>query len=468
MKQKRYIVILSFLLGIVIKPSFLLSLETEQFDSTITREESPAIEELDDVLKDEPKPFGELAEILRIYVKQPVWKHTRAPKTRDVLYLMPQRFIPGINGNLTANFFYNDVPSLKTSLGGLLDENAIAEKDTVLDYLPDPRGKTELIPLFKNVTLQERRIGVFMRAGLKKASLAAQIHTPFFLDERNCWLGGTKRTRLLKILQVKMSDIPIKEFYRLQFGIGDTRLVFGVEDLKVSSWSMNVGTQAIVPTSRLSYSPRYSSNLGKIIDAPNIDALKKVALHIARNVRNYFLDPRFGNCGHFGLGLYIEPRTSFLHGKLELWGRISFDALCPAHEDRLFFFNPTENPTDNFEYLRQYVLPSSLNVKVAPSGIFNAILATNFDIKKVNATLGYDFYSQQKEHIKKINHSTVKLHDVRVHDTQGFATSQHKLFAEALFQREKPTKMSLGGDATVASSNIGKDWTIYFKSTFLF
>ena len=438
------------------------------FDIYLPAPAGNEVDVIDETLRSVDPFIQEFVDLLRSYVKQPLWQHTRMPGIRDVLYLMPHEFTTRRNGELAVNFFYNEVPDMKTTVGNLLQENAIEDKDTILSYLPDPQNKSAVIPLFKKITLQERRIGFFVRAGLKRGPVSTQLLTSLFIDERNCWLGVRNRSKLLSYLQVDESSIPKKEFYKLKFGIGDTRLALGLDNLEAARWKLHIGLQAIVPTSKFSYAPKYESNVESIINASDIDELKQAAMDIVRNIRNYLIDPRFGNSGHFGIGLYFEPRANFFHEQLHLWGRLSFDALFAASEDRLFFFKQTLSTNDALNYLEQYVFPSSFNVRVCPSGIFNLVLAASTDIRSVQLTLGYDFYTQQQEHIKKMNHSLVKLQDLNVKAAESLKILQHKIFTEALYQNGKPFSIGVGGDVTVASANIGKDWTAYLKTTLLF
>jgi hypothetical protein len=120
------------------------------------------------------------------------------------------------------------------------------------------------------------------------------------------------------------------------------------------------------------------------------------------------------------------------------------------------------------DFVKQYLFPSSYLTTVYPGGVFNGVLAASTDIKKMRLSLGYDFYLQQSEKIKKIHNTNVTLEQLRVEDAQAPLVYQHKVFAEALYLKKfKRCNMAwgLGGDVTVASSGIGKDWTAYAKLT---
>lgn len=420
-----------------------------------------------------------LASFLSSYVQQPLWHHTRVPAIRDVLYLMPHEFAEKKKSEFAVNFFYNEVPHMKVTVGTLLKEDALLQEEEILELvlqnISSAQDRLMVASLFKKISLQERRLGFLLRAKLRAGPVTFQAHTSLQLDERNVYLSVTDRTLLLKLLQLRMSDVPVKECYRLGVGIGDTRLALGYDDLDVSGLNVRLGAQAIIPTSKLSYTSKYKTNIDVIADTADTTELTQAILSIVRNIRNYLLDPRFGNSGHFALGAYIDPHLSFCHDRFHLWGKLSYDMLFAAKEDRLFFFKPTPASEahgnvsqEALNYLEQNVFPSSFSVRVCPSSIFNAVLAVSTDAKKTRWTFGYDFYAQSREHIKKIRNSPVTCEQLKVKGTESLSVSQHKLFAQALYKNKLPVTLGLGGDATVASINIGKDWTVYFKTTLLF
>jgi len=413
----------------------------------------------------------ELAFFLSDYVKQPLWSNTRPPAVRDVLYLMPYKPTSEKNKSFSVNIFYNETPHMKVSVGSIIQDGAINDKDAILDLagLYDTQARASVIPLFKKVSLQERRIGALLQSDFKRGPLTANINTSLLLDERNCWLSKNPRTKLLDILGYKEKDIPIEEFYKLKVGIGDTKLGLDIKIIDKSNTSLNVGIQTTIPTSRLSYKPKYNVNIDSVGNTSDIDEFTESMLAITRNIRNYLLNPRFGNGGHFGFGFYTEAQTKILKDQAQIWTRLSFDTLFAAHEDRLFFFKQTQVPEnlnpgqDAFNYLKQYVLPTSFTSQVHPGCIFNFTLAANTDVGKTKWTGGYNFYAQEKERIKKIINSQVNLSDLKVSATEALQVLQHKIFVEAMYRNRLPFGLGVGLDGTILSSGIGKDWTLYIK-----
>ncbi len=436
-------------------------------------------------LRSDNSTVQELALYLSNYIKQPLWEYTRVPPVRDVLYLMPQVHTEKKKWEFAVNFFYNEVPHMKINIGNLLQKNVITHDNEIISLLlqnvTNLDDRIAVVAFFKKITIQERRIGALMQAQIKKGPIMVQLHTPLLINERNFWLGMRDRHALLTILQIDESVIPKKEFYKVKYGIGDTRIALGYDVLKSFKGNLNVGFQAIIPTSKLSYSSKYEINLENIAQISDIDDLKREMLKNVRNIRNYLIDPRFGNSGHFGIGVFVAPHVHFFDDQLHLFTKVSLDALFAAHEDRLFFFKQTLSADDMhgnepdavvgqkaYNYLRQYVFPSSFNVMVCPGIIFNGVVAGSVDFGNVQFTVGYDFYMQNKECFSKINNARVSLADLRVHDAESLQAMQHKLFSEALYKIQPSITISFGGDVAIMSTALGKDWTMYLKTAFLF
>jgi hypothetical protein len=62
--------------------------------------------------------------------------------------------------------------------------------------------------------------------------------------------------------------------------------------------------------------------------------------------------------------------------------------------------------------------PNLYRDTVYPGGVFNGVLAASTDIKKMRFSLGYDFYLQQAEKIKKLHNTNTTLDQLRIEDAQ--------------------------------------------------
>ncbi|MFA6263510.1 MAG: hypothetical protein WCW33_02960 [Candidatus Babeliales bacterium] len=422
-------------------------------------------------------------------VKEPLWKSTTHPAGRDLLYLLPYKIGAIEYGGFALNFLFNMTGNLNLTTNDLFSiEDALGQGDfynIVAGLLPTETTADEikeLIPFFKKITLQEYRSGMLAQFGLTRGPFSFQLHTSLQLVVRNLWLNMRDRSDLTDVLRQKfgVGDFDQHEGFLLRFGLGDTRLKLGLNTVNAPSVQVDVGLEAILPTSRFSYSPSIQLGLAKASFSDEEDALLAVKNSL-RGVRDYLLDPHLGN-GHFGFGCYLEAKIGLFHDLIQWWNHISYDVLFPDDEDRIFMFrktltpeniDPNAGPTPSQEllntYIRQYVFPSSFKSTVYPGGILNFVTAANVDFtKRVRFALGYDFYAQQEERIKSIHNTEIKIQDLRVEDAEVPSVYQHKIFSEILYHNPKPKSdfgIGVGGDITVGSRNIGEDWTAYIKIT---
>jgi len=429
--------------------------------------------------------INDIAFFLRSVVKAPLWNKTNAPAGRDMLYELPYKISAIQYGGFAFNVYFNTTNRMKVTAGDLFNVDAVQKEN--LDIFirevfegEDTAEMSQLIPLFRHVTLQERRAGCLFQGGFVKGPFSLQLHTSLQMAERNFWLTTAEQDEIKETFAKNFpgnSGFDRKELYKIRYGLGDTRIKFGLNTLNMSSFQIDFGLEAIVPTSRLSYSPRYDVSVDTVMDK---NTLKATAIPALRGSRDYLIDPRLGNGGHFGIGCYCETKTNMFHDIAQLWTRFSFDKLLPCDEDKLFLFKKTLVPDDLKtsdtdllrirvnEYIKEYLFPTSFKSKVYPGGVFNAVVSLSTKVKKIGLALGYDFFTQQPEKIKKIYNTSVTLQDLRVEDTQIPRIIQNKIFAEAMYMkkiRKTDFGFGLGGDTTVHSTGMGYDWTLYGKIT---
>lgn len=429
-----------------------------------------------------------LAAFLENNVTESIWKSTVAPAGRDILYLLPHKITAVEYGGFAVNLFFNMTNNMGVTTEDLIDLGSLLTQEQLLELISfylgggDRQDFEQLLPLFSKITLQERKAGLLLQSAFTKGPFTVQLHTSVQLGERNFWLDPKDSNAIKRIFREKFgseSEIDEREFYIIRVGMGDTRLKVGLNAVNMTSLQADVGFECIVPTSRLSYTPKISIGLTQ----PSFEEgeLAKSGLNTLRGIRDYLINPRLGNNGHIGLGCYFESKVGLFHEIVQLWIRASHDVLFPADEDRLFMFKQTLKPEDLqrvldntpqdqqlvTDYIRQYVFPSSFKASVYPGGVTNFVCAVNVDFaQRWRGAFGYDFYAQNKERIKKILNTSIDLNDLRVEDAQLSAVSQHKIFAEALYRKKKVKSdwgVGFGGDLTVSNKNIGDDWTLYLK-----
>ena len=429
--------------------------------------------------------FQDLALFLSNYIKKPMWQNTRSLAGKDILYSMP--IIAKKRNEVALNLFFNQTPRMSLTINDILPDGVFEDENEILDLALEDANITEdekasLFPMVRKVSIQEMHIGALINAICLKNPFIFQLKTSAQVAERNFWLNLHDIKALLAILNLNFKDLPFGEFYKVQLGLGDTSLKLGLNTINAKNIQMNLGIEGILPTSTIFNKPKHDISIENISDISGIDDLQNSMLDFVRSIRDYLIYPKFGNNGHFGFGGYLETKADVFDQSIQIWSRIAFNVLFAANEDRLFMYTQTLTPEDvdpddkpeevvndqAYSYLKQYVFPSSYNVKVSPGVILNFVLAACKKFSKFNVTLGYDLYAQQKERFEKTNNSNVLLNGLNISGAQAPSAIQHKIFFEIMKERDSYLNFGVGGDVTFASKGIGKDWTIYFKLDFLF
>lgn len=457
-----------------------------------------------DDLSPEDKAIYEMFAALTLVVKEPIWHNTKAPSGRDVLYLLPYKISAIEHGGVAFNLFANVTNNMNVGASNLLNTGALNQ-----ELLPDifqilthsdktlsDAEMSSLLVLIKKITLQEIKAGGVIQAGFVQGPFRVELNTSLHCAERNFWLSRAERQAIATTIGLSSgAGLDEREFVKYRFGLGDTRLKVGLNTLNKTKFQIDVGFETILPTSKFSYTPHYKTTNSDEIDSP--ESLEDNFYSTLKGVRDYLIDPCLG-IGHFGFGCYVEAKANVFHNLANIWTRFSYDKLLPGKEQRLMLFKDTgsrqaveadvtviENGgpeetaaamkklrVDGTMFTEQYLFPSVFQTSVSPGGVFNVIFALSSDIKKMRFSAGYDFYMQQAEKIKAIYNTDVTMNQLLVSGAQASFAYQHKIFAEALYLNNKFKRCDLayglGGDVTVASKGIGRDWTLYAKLTVAF
>ena len=424
-------------------------------------------------------------------INDPIWKSTKPPKGRDVLYLIPHKLLAIEYGGVVANIFFNYTNRMSFNPQGSLklDTNEKA-LNAFIQLLAEDLSSQEIssiIPLFKRLSIQERKAGALIQAGFFHGPFTFQLNTSLQMSERNFWLNKKDQADIKQMFENFDGTFDENELYLIKYGLGDTRLKVGLNSLNMSNFEMDIGFEGIFPTSKISSIPRLKKyNI-------DFDNFQESLPNVLYSIRDSLITPQLGNGGHLGLGCYIETKLDLFHDSIHLWNRISFDNLFTAEEDRLIPSTQTipapaddpagflidiiaplagGNPEPATEFLKQYIFPPPYRVTVKPGGIFNFITTISFDLgRKWVFGLGYDFYMQQRERFDKILNENIEPTSLRISDAEADMTYQHKIFAEANYikkQKKCDLNLGIGGDYTISSKHIGHDWTIFVRLGVLF
>ena len=426
--------------------------------------------DFDDPIFDIPpiEPKTKIILGLKSVVKKPLWEQTNIPNGRDVLYLMPYKITNLQAGGIFINFFFNSTNRMKVTLDEVFNAESInlALKGIVelLSSSSNSAELTRIAPLLKKMTLQERKAGALIQAGVTRGPFAVQLHTSVLFSERNFWLSKQDRQEIRALILrtfPEATSIEEGQFYKIKVGLGDTRLKVGLNLLNLRKIQADVGFEGIIPTSDITSNHRIKRG---IVTDPN----KLLPILLDRTQR-LILEPRLGNRGHFGFGIYFESKMNFWNDAINIWNRLSFDHFFKNDEDRLLLFKKTLLPEDltcdNLtQFLREYVVPSVFRVSVLPGSIVSAIIGLDYKIGDCRLGFGYDYYLQRRERF--LNIVDGNRDELLLGNATAPLAEQHKFFIESLYVKKykrSQLHIGFGADATIASTNIGKDWTIYFK-----
>lgn len=371
-----------------------------------------------------------------------------------------------------------------------------------------------LIPLFKNFTVQDRRVGGMIHAARYFNKATLRFWLPLYYLERNFYATDAEREAIETVLGAITADeqanFQKQHLISDKFGFGDTRIEAGFVVRDHASTRIELGLYATIPTAVALYSGYLGSTFHECQARPLFDfetlinsvvesesAADKAA--VKNNVLNFslgaldmlaanLLDEKLGNGGHFGLGLYTQGQTG-LHQfisrpwteNINLWSKIKLEYLFPAHENRFFInqvdpscfssrnFNDTDETVaaDNLNFLNQQVVdrlyPYVLKTLVFPGIVFQWTGKACYEIKSWGSSLGLDLWCQGPENFGNIQCCEIPCQNLNNETAKLPVAAEGKILGEIFFKANRPTHqwiISFNGDYTFVSSGIGKDFSI--------
>jgi len=496
-KALNTLILITLLCGIFLK--FHLTAMTENYDfDELSLEEIEEYETKEEPLRGITPPIP-LKEILRLAlsaIDEPIWKSTKPPKGRNILYLIPHKITAIEYGGLDLNLFFNMTNKMNATFDSLikLDKNLEEIIRYILGKISD-KAASSLIPLLKKATIQERKVGGLLQAGFIYKYFNIQLHTSLQLSERNFWLTKKDQDKIKELFEKTESTVgggnesstssfefKTSELYKIKYGLGDTRVKVGLNALNTSNIQLDIGFEGIIPTAEKIEIDNLETYKNLPQDYPTDvnkenEELTNWIISNLKNIRDNLLNPQFGNNGHWGIGFFIESKISLFHNAFDLWNRFSINTLLENSENRLILL---KQKTPNFEIgelttsvekvvnlLMEKVFPQPFKTTIKPGSIFNLVSSINMNIsRRWIWGVGYDLFLQQKEIIKKIYDKDVDPHDLRIEDAQIKQATQHKVFTETNYlikNKDWNLIVGIGADTTFSSQNIGHDWTVYLR-----
>ncbi len=246
----------------------------------------------------------------------------------------------------------------------LLDEIQRRIEDLNVNTPVDLRSA---VPLFANMTVQERRTGFMMHGMRRWGSYRFRFWFPFYYNESNFFLTPEELDTIQSILGVtdpaEDTKFARKHLIADKFGFGDLRLNLDFPLLgHIGGITTKFGILATIPTAYALKKGLYGSHFTKMCQGPVLNfsalfdlavtqmdfvALQQIGEQFAFAALNHFaanlIETPMGNGGHLGLGVYVRSKTKLNALIKRSWAehiaihsRLTCEYLLPKKETRYF------------------------------------------------------------------------------------------------------------------------------------
>lgn len=468
--------------------------------------------------------------------KEYIYLQTHPLTRRDVLDLpmgMLDKEYSYNNWILGAEFFWNKTDRsyfsqksdfiaayLALNSDGFLSKiDAIAKKvkefDNEFDFDP-----ADVFSLFKNGTVQERRLGVLLHGRKNWKQWRFSWKLPFYYSERNFWFTEEEQNAIEKELgaQDEEEQNHFQDRYMIsdKLGFGDFRFLFDYPIRNDGRFDSRLGLLITIPSAwgvkgikgtHFVECSRPELNLEEVLDLALeavdneskkeevYDILQDFAYRALDRLSLMLLEEPLGNRRHVGAGIYLESTTPFDVIIKRPWAKniswksfLSLEYLFPAKEKRFFVeridprlfdmrdFSVTD-PNDpeqkaraekNMAFLSgQFVdrfFPLSFETWVHPGFIFWWTGKAVYQSERWGVHLGSDLWVKTEESFSDINAGDDLLVDrLRIKQAQRLLGYQAKIFGSLLYKTKRSKRdwtFSLNADSTISNSGIGADYTL--------
>lgn len=378
-----------------------------------------------------------------------------------------------------------------------------------------------VLPLFRNFTVEQRRIGMMFHAEKRFQKIFLYCFVPIYYIERNMFASEIEQEALTEVfgrLDQESEDKMAKQhLVSDQFGLGDTRLSIDFQIQDSPMWGFNLGFFTTLPTAFAFKKGINGSTFEKIACPKSIDILDIVCrgtspdveqkdavlkelevfgFQALDNLAANVLQTPLGNGGHVGLGFAFQVDSHLRNFIKRSWAnaidfrsRISLEYLIPTTKKREFMvlnraaafeaLGLDESPSiiiSNAEYdsayaakllnffdqqITQSLFPPVFSTRVHPGFIFRYTSKTFHDSDRWYFGLGNDFWLQSKEELTNLKGPAVCALNIRA--AQKPVAYQGKVWgtvAYKVLRDDIDWILSFNIDETYLKSGIGADYTI--------
>ncbi|TET36836.1 hypothetical protein E3J61_00175 [Candidatus Dependentiae bacterium] len=282
--------------------------------------------------------------------------------------------------NFDQTTIFDKLNELKPQIKQLVPNPAL------VDDLLDQTNINNLLSLFRNFTIQQRRTGAMMHAWRQWERFELRMFLPLYYLERNMFARPTEQAALEERFGAIDQDTQEKMQKNFlisdKFGLGDFRFEADYAVYKSDDFTFRVGGLTTIPTAVAftegimgssfvdtnKKQPTFdlqalfdlipdNFDVNAFTDADQQKALDIVVGDVCKNKNGFFLgmlsrmsamllDTKLGNDGHVGIGVLIRARTllsSFLYEfewakRFSFNNKLSLEYLTPANETRYFVY----------------------------------------------------------------------------------------------------------------------------------
>lgn len=430
--------------------------------------------------------------------------------------------------NQTAKMYFSKNSSSLSSYVNFGEEGFIGG---IIDLLKDLNIEEAdldvILPLFTDITLQERRAGAYLSFDFIKDCWYFKVATPVYYLERNFFLtedqtDAIAQAPFIRSFSAGANDTAVRSLLMEHLVsdkialLGDIRLQALYEACLKDKLILRIGGFVTLPTAfalksgimggPFCKSKKYpGANIEDIMETLCIisnktsdstlvrtfdlfDNLKQLAFNVLDSLSAKVVERPLSDGFNFGPTFELEYN---LDDNLQFLSQFSVRGFAPRKEIRFFMndlsainFNKINSTFDPAtctpdigraiyafydQIFHDSLFPPPFKVKVYPGVITQLTSLLRYTNGCLDLFLGYDFWNQSKESIKfdKEKPKTPILFDQALNP----AMTQHKFFGG--FSFTTPYKcgdlhLGLRGDITFANRGIGKDFSLAFEFGYSF
>lgn len=395
-------------------------------------------------------------------------------------------------------------------------ESFLGKLDTIAKKLPElgfDFDPVDILLLFKNGTVQERRVGFLLYGMRRWRKWRIRWEVPFYYLERNYWFTDEEQ----KIIENELGAIDEKEQEILQerhlisdrVGFGDFRFCVDYPITTKPKFNSRLGGFITIPSAWALNKGLEGSNLCIADPRPTIDftdiiergieqskqeelfqELKTFAFKALDHLGAMLLNSTLGNGRHLGIGLFAQSVTALSIFIKQNWAQninwksfVSLEYLVPKTERRFFIERIDERLFDMRNFCREAcdeaqadkdmaflneqfidrLFPLPINVKVRPGIVFRWTGKLAYEKDRWGFHLGTDTWIKSGESFSSLCVEDNIVDRLCVKKARRILGYQYKIIGSLFGKIHRSNRdwiLSLNGDTTIAHSGIGSDYNV--------